>query len=94
MNENMNRITVEQAVLIVDAIQSGEVDGYDLTCLINDPKGWIADSSSSVACALRNPTMVEPYDCERCGDAYDEANGDGYCGLCPACADATEEEQS
>lgn len=31
--------------------------------------------------------MVEPHDCDRCGTTYDEANGDGYCGLCPSCAD-------
>lgn len=34
--------------------------------------------------------MIEPYACERCGEVYDEAGGDGYMGLCPACADATE----
>lgn len=28
--------------------------------------------------------------CERCGERYDEERGDGYCGLCPSCADATE----
>lgn len=32
-------------------------------------------------------TMVEPRTCKACGDVYDEARGDGYCGLCPACAD-------
>jgi len=31
-----------------------------------------------------------PHPCDRCGDVYDEARGDGYCGLCPSCADATE----
>jgi rubredoxin len=31
--------------------------------------------------------LVEPYPCERCGEVYDEASGDGYCGLCPSCAD-------
>jgi hypothetical protein len=29
----------------------------------------------------------EPYLCESCGEAYDEAAGDGYCGRCPSCAD-------
>lgn len=28
--------------------------------------------------------------CSRCRVRYDEGRGDGYCGLCPACADATE----
>jgi hypothetical protein len=28
--------------------------------------------------------------CSRCSETYDETRGDGYCGLCPACADATE----
>jgi hypothetical protein len=28
--------------------------------------------------------------CDDCGEVYDEACGDGYCGLCPACADASE----
>ena len=32
----------------------------------------------------------EPVTCSRCGAVYDEATGDGYCGLCPECADATE----
>jgi rubredoxin len=35
--------------------------------------------------------LAEPYDCERCGNVYDEASGDGFCGLCPTCADETEE---
>jgi predicted Zn-ribbon and HTH transcriptional regulator len=35
--------------------------------------------------------LVEPVDCERCGLVYDEACGEGYCGLCPTCADETEE---
>lgn len=33
---------------------------------------------------------VEPHDCECCGETYDETSGEGYCGLCPSCADATE----
>jgi rubredoxin len=24
--------------------------------------------------------MEEPYDCDKCGETYDEASGDGYCG--------------
>lgn len=36
------------------------------------------------------PGMEQPYACDRCGTVYDEASGDGYCGLCPSCADATE----
>jgi len=28
--------------------------------------------------------------CDRCGGPYDETNGDGYCGLCPSCADIDE----
>ena len=28
--------------------------------------------------------------CTRCRRRYDEARGDGYCGLCPGCTDATE----
>lgn len=28
--------------------------------------------------------------CYRCGKEYDEDKGDGYCGLCPKCADETE----
>lgn len=28
--------------------------------------------------------------CDRCGQPYDEAAGDGWCGLCPECADRTE----
>lgn len=31
---------------------------------------------------------VEPHNCDECGELYDEASGDGYCGLCPSCADA------
>jgi hypothetical protein len=33
--------------------------------------------------------MVE---CDRCGDTYDEAKGDGWCGLCPSCADDDNED--
>lgn len=36
-------------------------------------------------------TMIEPHDCDDCGTTYDEAGGDGYAGLCPSCADRTEE---
>lgn len=28
--------------------------------------------------------------CERCGATYEEERGDGYCGFCPSCADATD----
>jgi hypothetical protein len=35
----------------------------------------------------------EPTRCSSCGDVYDEARGDGYCGLCPSCADATEPKE-
>jgi hypothetical protein len=35
--------------------------------------------------------LVEPHDCECCGEVYDEAGGNGYCGYCPSCADETEE---
>lgn len=38
--------------------------------------------------------MAEPHACDRCGTVYDEAGGDGYCGLCPSCADATEPPES
>lgn len=31
--------------------------------------------------------------CIRCGTEYDEARGDGWCGLCPKCADETEPDQ-
>lgn len=29
----------------------------------------------------------EPHECDRCRAWYDESSGDGYCGLCPSCAD-------
>ena len=35
-------------------------------------------------------TMTDPHACDQCGTVYDEAGGDGYQGLCPSCADATE----
>lgn len=41
---------------------------------------------------LDDEPMVEPHRCDRCGTTYDEASGDGYCGLCPSCADQTEPE--
>jgi hypothetical protein len=28
--------------------------------------------------------------CDECGEAYDESVGDGYCGLCPSCADKSD----
>jgi hypothetical protein len=34
------------------------------------------------------------FDCDHCGVRYDESKGDGYCGLCPSCADATENEDT
>lgn len=34
--------------------------------------------------------MATPVECRRCQEFYDEARGDGYNGLCPSCADATE----
>jgi hypothetical protein len=34
-----------------------------------------------------DPTNVT---CDRCKKSYDETQGDGYAGLCPSCADATE----
>ena len=39
---------------------------------------------------LDHPDMDEPHACDQCGTVYDEAGGDGYAGLCPSCADATE----
>ncbi len=36
--------------------------------------------------------MTAPRKCERCGEVYDEARGDGYNGMCPSCADETEPE--
>lgn len=38
--------------------------------------------------------MDEPHArATRCGELYDEARGDGYAGLCPACADETEPDE-
>ena len=36
------------------------------------------------------PAMSCPVSCEICQEVYDEVKGDGYCGMCPACADASE----
>lgn len=30
--------------------------------------------------------------CSECGERYDEEKGDGYAGMCPECADASEPE--
>ncbi len=38
------------------------------------------------------PTYERFIECDRCHKRYDEAKGDGYCGLCPKCADETEPE--
>jgi hypothetical protein len=40
-------------------------------------------------CEKWNEDMVP---CARCSSVYDETAGDGYCGLCPRCADQTERE--
>jgi len=33
--------------------------------------------------------MFAPFDnvCDECDEPYEEDKGDGYCGLCPSCAD-------
>jgi hypothetical protein len=36
------------------------------------------------------PVVGEPHPCDNCGTVYDETSGEGYCGLCPSCADAGE----
>jgi hypothetical protein len=55
------------------------------------------DPAAVLARPWANPAhagMLEPHNCDRCRKVYDEASGDGYCGLCPSCADATEPEDS
>lgn len=37
--------------------------------------------------------MMTPVACDECGTIYDEARGDGYCGLCPSCADKAYEAE-
>jgi len=32
--------------------------------------------------------------CRACEEVYDEGTGEGYCGLCPSCADASEPVES
>jgi len=34
-----------------------------------------------------HPDMETPVICDTCGEAYDEARGEGYMGTCPECAD-------
>lgn len=46
----------------------------------------------SAEAAPETAGMAEPYKCEECGTWYDEASGDGYCGLCPSCADKEHDE--
>lgn len=52
-----------------------------------DAEGW---SDGGDPRDVEADAYVEPHDCDRCGETYDEAKGDGYCGLCPECADADE----
>ena len=42
-----------EAEIVVAAIQSGEVDAYDLQCLIGYPAGWVAESKSYAAELIR-----------------------------------------
>jgi hypothetical protein len=59
-------LTEDQARAVVAAIQAGEVDAHDLRCLVADPRGWIAESSTGVATQLRSaqpargPLMTQP----------------------------------
>lgn len=49
---------------------------------------WCVVGINSVADIVGGAgTWVE---CERCEEEYDEDTGEGYCGLCPECADATD----
>ena len=43
--------------------------------------------SNYILCEKCKAGMIK---CDRCGERYEEAKGDGYCGLCPKCADATQ----
>lgn len=85
-------LTEDEADQLVDGFQSGSLDALDLMGMMRDPAAWLAESESYPALRLRGRRagMLEPHACDRCYAVYDEAGGDGYCGLCPTCADDTE----
>lgn len=49
--------------------------------------------TTHVSFTFNSPERLEGWHaCDRCEEWYEEAKGDGYCGLCPKCADETEPE--
>ena len=61
----------------------------------NDVSMWPANEAEIVEGGGVCADCADEFDCDivtcyRCGADYDESRGDGWCGLCAACADATE----
>jgi hypothetical protein len=60
-----------------------------------DVSMWPANEAEIVQGGGVCADCADDFDCDivtcyRCRADYDESRGDGWCGLCPACADATE----
>lgn len=85
-------LTNEQAEAIIESIQECGIDHIDLIGLVHDAESWLAESMTGCAIRLRTGFTM-PVECSECGEIYDEARGDGYCGLCPSCADASEPDE-
>lgn len=64
---------------------------HDVTCQHCDFEFRV---QTHVSWTFTSPARVPEgtWRCDRCKKLYNEAKGDGYCGLCPKCADETEEE--
>lgn len=67
--------------------QLSESERETLALLSTAPVGL---ANSTVITEAPRPVHKNMAECETCSDPYDEAAGDGYCGLCPSCADTTD----
>ena len=85
-------VELEQAVMDALAIAESEVAAVTLERCVCGECYWCPDGyhdHADLPCSC-TPDCAAGSTCESCGDLYDETRGDGYCGLCPSCADATD----
>lgn len=80
------------AVLLAVAAYTEALDRPSGTREIPVEMQRLADSLARVLAVTsqHDDDLVDEVACDRCGKVYDESQGDGYCGLCPACADDEE----
>lgn len=84
---------LQHALLAYRAAIDAGTPGWDTGDGVPPAGEEIDDLAQLVGAMPYEPTAEDidtKYACDRCGRVYDEARGDGYCGLCPECADATD----